>query len=148
MQYSEMNYTQKREFEKTLTTAQRGKLRKMQKQHEEQIQPIGWASHAREEEVRKEAWVSLNCAERIKEVEAEARPRLAEIEKQIEALREEYKQISDAVSETRSSIQVETYTAAGNDPEAKAMRAIWRKTKEVQERKFNELAESFQKVEA
>jgi vacuolar-type H+-ATPase subunit I/STV1 len=143
MQYKEMNYTQKQEFEKSLTIGQRAKMRRLEKEFKAQIQPINWASHAREEEVRREAWKSLKVGERVDALEAAHSPKINSLREQIAALQEELDKTREELSEERSKIQSEPWQVAGNDPEVKAMNAIWRKTKEVQEIKFQQLVDSF-----
>jgi len=143
MLYKEMNYTQKREYEATLTIGQRAKLRRMEKQFKEQIQPIMWASHAREEELRREAWVNLEVAKRIKDLEDLHAPEIASLREKIQELQKELTAVTELVSEARSEIQTQPYQIASDDPEVKAMRAIWRKTKEVQTEKVQELIDSF-----
>lgn len=148
MLYKEMNYTQKREFEATLTIGQRAKMRRMEKEFAEQIQPINYASHAREEEVRKEAWKALKIAERVKELESALHPEIFSLRAQIETLQEQLSKAQNELAEKRSDIQAEPYSAAYNDPEVKAIKAIWSKTKEMQAEKFQKLVDSFVKVDA
>jgi hypothetical protein len=143
MLYQEMNYNQKREFEATLTTAQRGKIRKMEKEFTEQIRPINWAQNARLEEVRKEAWKTLKIDERVKELENTHAPQIFELRETIKKLQEELSSIQENVSETRSKIQAESYTVSYDDAQVKAMDAIWRKTKEQQDKKLQSLIDGF-----
>lgn len=143
MQYTEMTYKEKREFEATLTTAQRGKIRKMEKEFTEQTQPVRWASNARLEEVRKEAWGTLKITERVKELEASHAPQIFELHEQIKKLQEELSTIQETVSETRSKIQAEAYSAAYDDAQVKAMDAIEKKMKEQQHKKLQALVEGF-----
>jgi phage host-nuclease inhibitor protein Gam len=143
MNYKEATYTEKQAFEKTLTIGQRAKMRRLEKQFKDQIQPIMWASHAKEEELRQEAWKTLNCEQRIEELETEYAPRLQELRDQIEALQEQFSKLQNESYDKRSDIRTEPYMVAGNDPEVKAMNAIWRKTREVQEAKFQQLIDTF-----
>ena len=143
MQYTEMTYKEKREFEATLTTAQRGKIRKMEKEFTEQVQPVRWASNARLEEVRKEAWKTLKIAERVKELEDAHAPQIFELREKIQKLQEELSTIQEKVSETRSKIQAESYSASYADPQVKAMDAIEKKMKEQQHKKLQSLIEGF-----
>ena len=144
MLYKEMNYTQKREFEATLTIGQRAKMRRMEKEFAAQIQPINYASHAREEEVRKEAWKALQISERVKELEAAAHPQIFSLREQIQTLQEQLTKAQNELAEARSDIQAEQYSAAYNDPEVKAIKAIWSKTREIQAQKFQQLVDSFE----
>ena len=144
MQYAELNYTEKRNFEKTLTPAQRGKMRKMEKEHQEQIQPIGWASHKAEDEARREAYKTLRIAERIKELEAEKQPRLLELRAQFEAIQNEINKIQNEINEKRTDIQVEAYQAASNDPQVKTLQGVWRQIKDAQKIQFQKLVDSFE----
>ena len=148
MLYKEMNYTQKRQFEATLTPHQRRKMRKMEQEFKEQAQPIAQARHKREDLVRKESWVSLNCAERIKEVEAAAAPRVAELRSQIQALQDELNALQQKTADTRCDIQTEVYTAAYSDPEVKALDSILQNVRQTQAEKFQKLVDSFAKVDA
>jgi hypothetical protein len=143
MLYKDMNYTQKQEFEKTLTIGQRAKMRRLEKEFKAQIQPINWASHARQEEVRKEAWKTLKIGERIEALEAAHSPNIDALREQIEALQVEFSKAREELAEERSKIQSEPWLAAGNDPEVKAMNAIYRKTHEVQTIKFQQLIDTF-----
>ena len=143
MQYTEMTYKEKREFEATLTTAQRGKIRKMEKEFTEQTQPVRWASNARLEEVRKEAWATLKLTERVKELEDTHAPQIHELREKIQKLQEELSTIQETVSETRSKIQAEAYSMAYDDAQVKAMDAIERKMKEQQHKKLQALIEGF-----
>lgn len=143
MNYKEATYKEKQAFEKTLTISQRAKMRRLEKQFQDQIQPIMWASNAREEELRLEAWKSLNCSERIEELDESASPRIADLREQIQVLQDELSKVLEELNEAKSNIRTEPYRTAANDPELKAMNAIWRKTQEVQAKKFQELVDSF-----
>jgi hypothetical protein len=143
MQYTEMTYKEKQAFEANLTTAQRGKIRKMEKLFVEQNQPLGWAEHERAQEVRKESWTSLKCDERIKAVEEANAPRIAELGAQITELQEQLSAIREEVAEQRSQIHQDVYIACDNDPQVKAINSIRIKTKEQQRRKLNELVDGF-----
>lgn len=143
MNYKEATYTEKQAFEKTLTISQRAKLRRMEKEHKEQIQPINWARCAREEEVRREAYVTLKIAERVKELEETSAPRIYELREQLKAIEKELLQLLQEQGEAKSKIQTEPYRVASDDPQVKAMVSIWRKTKEAQEAKIQELVDSF-----
>lgn len=143
MEYTEMTYKQKRDYEANLTTAQRGKIRKMEKLFVEQNQPLGWAEHERAQEVRKESWVSLKCDERIKALEESKAPAIAELSAKIKELQEQLSEIREEVAEGRSQIHHEVYVACDNDPQVKAINAIRIKTKEQQRRKLNELVNGF-----
>ena len=134
-----MSYKEKQAFEATLTPAQRSKIRKLEKQIKEQLQPINWASHARDTQVRQEAYVSLNIAARIEALEAQHAPKIQELRDQFNAIREALDKAQDDLAEARSAIQSEPYHAAGQDPEAKAINAIWHRTKEQQNEKLNNL---------
>ena len=143
MNYEEATYTEKRAFEKTLTTSQRAKLRRMEREHKEQIQPINWASHAREEEVRREAFVTLKIAERVKELEEATAPKINSLNEQIQELAKQLDEAREELYKERSKIHTEPYQVAIDDPQVKAMVSIWRKTKEAQEAKIQELVDSF-----
>jgi DNA integrity scanning protein DisA with diadenylate cyclase activity len=143
MNYTEMTYKEKRDYEATLTTAQRGKIRKMEKLFTEQNQPLGWAEHERAQEVRKESWVSLKCDERIKALEESKAPEIAELSAKIKELQIQLSEIREGLDKERSEINQEVYTACDNDPQVKAINAIRVKTKEQQRRKMNELVNGF-----
>jgi cytochrome c556 len=148
MQYNEMNYTEKRQFEATLTIGQRAKMRRMEKEFAEQIQPINRASVERENQVRAEAYKSLRIAERIQELEKAHSPRIFELREQFKAIQEELNAANEELSEARSKIQTEPYHAASQDPEVKAIDTIWRNIKKMQAEKFQKLVDSFAKVDA
>lgn len=134
-----MNYKEKQAFEATLTTAQRSKIRKMEKEFKEQIQPINYANHARQEIVRKESWKTLKIGERIEALEAASAPKIQNLREMYKAIADELNQFQLELSETKSNIQAETFLAAGNDPEVKAMQAIYRQIKEQQDKKLNDM---------
>ena len=144
MQYAEMTYTEKRNFEKTLTMGQRAKMRRMEKEHQEQIQPIGWASHKAEDEARREAYKTLKIAERIQELEAENAPRLSELREQFKAIQEELNKLTNEINEKRTDIQTEAYSAAHNDPQVKTLQGVWRQIKDAQKVQFQKLVDSFE----
>jgi uncharacterized protein YPO0396 len=148
MNYKEMTYKEKSAFEKTLTTSQRSKLRKMEQEHKDVLQPINWASNKREEEVRIQAWKNLKIQERLEALEAENAPKRQELKEKIDALNAELRELNDKINEARTNIQVEAYQAASNDPEVKTLNAVWRQIKEAQELKFQQLINSLTKVNA
>jgi hypothetical protein len=139
VKYTELSYKEKQAFEATLTPAQRAKIRKLEKQNKETLQPINWASHARDEQVRKELYVSLNIAARIEALEAQHAPKLQELRDQFKAIQEQLNQELEELAEARSQITSEPYHAAGQDPQAKAINAIFRQMREQQENKLNDL---------
>jgi DNA integrity scanning protein DisA with diadenylate cyclase activity len=143
MEYTAMTYKEKQAFEANLTTAQRGKIRKMEKLFTELNQPLGWAEHERAQEVRKESWVSLKCDERIKALEESKAPEIAELSAKIKELQIQLSEIREGLDKERSEINQEVYTACDNDPQVKAINAIRVKTKEQQRRKMNELVNGF-----
>ena len=144
MNYKELTYKEKMAFEATLKPSQKAKIRKMKKETEEQIQPINWASHAREQEVRKDAWIALNCGERMEALEKAKEPRLRVLREGLETIQKEINEILEEKAEQRSKIQQEPYDVAYEDPEVKAMQAILRKMREAQEVKIQNLVDSFQ----
>jgi hypothetical protein len=143
MNYKEMNYKEKQAFKASLKPSQRTKLNKMEKEAQEQIQPMMWARGTRQEEVRKEAWTALNCAERIKAVEEAHAPKIQALRDQFKALQEELAKAQEELAEERSKIQTEPYTASYDDPQVKAIEKIWGKIKEAQEVKMQNLVDSF-----
>jgi len=143
MNYKELTYKEKQAFEATLKPSQKAKIRKMKKETEEQIQPINWARSAREQEVRKEAWISLQCGERIAALENAHAPKLQALGNQLAAIQEELSKAREELQEERSKIQSEPYQAIDLDPEVKAMQAILRKMREAQEVKMQNLVDSF-----
>ena len=144
MNYKEMNYKEKQAFKASLKTSQRTKLNKMEKEAQEQIQPMMWARGTRQEEVRKEAWRTLNCGERIKALEEAHAPKIQGLRDQFKALQEELSKAQEELAEERSKIQGEPYILAYSDPQVKAIETIWGKIKETQEAKIQKLVESFQ----
>jgi hypothetical protein len=144
MNYKELTYKEKMAFEATLKPSQKAKIRKMKKETEEQIQPINWARNAREQEVRKEAWTSLKCGERIATLENAHAPKLHALGNQLQAIQEELSKAREELAEERSKIQTEPYRLIDLDPEVKAMQAILRKMREAQEVKIQNLVDSFQ----
>ena len=143
MDYKTATYKEKEAFEKALSITQRAKVRRMKKAQEEQIQPINWATHAREEEVRREAWVTLEVSERVQELEKASTPTLQLLKEQIEKLQEQFEQARKELYEAIGDIKSEPYNAVYNDSQMKALNAIRHKTREAQEAKFQELIDSF-----
>ena len=149
MNYKEATYKEKQAYEATLKPSQRAKIRKMEKEFKEQINPVNWASHARQEQVRKEAWAALNITERMEALDKAVEPRLQELRNQMKALEIELNKILEEKAEERSKIHQEPYTVAYEDPQVKAMGAIYRQMKEAQEIKLQKLIDSFEvKVDA
>lgn len=144
MNYKELTYKEKEAYFSTLKPSQKAKFRKMEKEFKEQINPINWASHARQEEVRKEAWATLKITERMEEVEKANEPRLQVLREGLKTIQDEINQILEERAEARSKIHQEPYVLAYEDPEVKAMNAIWHKMKEAQEIKFQKLIDSFE----
>lgn len=143
MDYKTATYKEKKEFEKTLSISQRAKMRRMEKAQKEQIDPMNWASHAREQEVRREAWVTLKVSERVQELESATAPTLQSLREQIEKLEEQFEQVRKELYEAISNIKSEPYNVVYDDPQVKAMNAILHKTREAQEAKFQQLINSF-----
>jgi len=149
MNYKEASYKEKEAFFATLKPSQKAKFRKMQKDFKEQLSPINNASHARQEQVRKEAWATLKTTERMTAVEESYEPRLKALRESLQAIQTEISEILDEKAEVRSKIHQEPYTLAYEDAEVKAMRAIYSQMLEAQEIKFQKLIDSFEvKVDA
>lgn len=143
MNYKQATYKEKQAFEKTLTISQRAKIRRLEEEQKNTLQPVGWASHKREEEVRIQAWKDLKIQERIEALEAENAPKRQELKEKIDALNAELRELNDKISEMRTDIQVEAYQVASNDPEVKTLNAVYRQIREAQELQFQRLIDSF-----
>ena len=143
MNYKEATYTEKQAFEKTLTTSQRAKLRRMEREHKEQIQPINWARCTREEEVRREAFVTLKIAERVKELEEASTPKINSLNLQIQELAKQLDEAREELYKEERKIHTEAYDVVLDDPQVKATVSILRKTREAQDAKIQELVDSF-----
>lgn len=149
MNYKELSYKEKEAFFATLKPSQKAKLRKMQKEFKEQLSPINFASHARQEQVRKEAWATLKTTERMEALDKAVEPRLQVLREGLKTIQTEINEILDEKAEARSKIHQEPYTLAYEDPEVKAMGAIYRQMLEAQEIKLQKLIDSFEvKVDA
>ena len=149
MNYKEASYKEKEAFFATLKPSQKAKLRKMQKDFKEQLSPINIANHARQEEVRKEAWANLKTTERMEALEKSYEPRLKVLREGLQTIQTEINEILEEKSEARSKIHQEPYALAYEDPEVKAMRAIYAQMLEAQETKLQKLIDSFEvKVDA
>jgi hypothetical protein len=142
MNYKQATYKEKQAFEKTLTTSQRAKIRRLEEEQKNTLQPVGWASHKREEEVRLQAWKDLKIQERLEALEAENAPKRAELKEKLDALNAEIRELNEKISATRTDIQVEAYQAAGNDPEVKTLQAVYRQIREAQELQFQRLIDT------
>ena len=131
-----------------LTPAQRAKIRKIEKTHEEATRPISQALYKREEEVRRQSWAELNCADRIKALEAEYFPQMQELENQRKAIAKQYQELSDKLSELRLDIQSEPYQAVYVDAQHLAMKAVYKQIREAHEAKLTELIAGFEQANA
>ena len=144
MNYKELTYKEKEAYFSTLKPSQKAKFRKMQKDFKEQLNPINFANHARQEQVRKEAWKALNITERMTAVEESYEPRLKVLREGLQTIQTEINEILDEKAEARSKIHQEPYTLAYEDAQVKAMSAIYRQMLEAQEIKFQKLIDSFE----
>jgi hypothetical protein len=140
-----MDYKEQRAFEATLTTAQRKKIRTLEKDYEERITPIRNFHWKRYEEVKREAYISINAEQRIKEIREAMKPEMDAISEQIRQLNEQYAQLQDESQKKRDAILDETYVIAGNDPQVLATGEIWKEMKETHAKKKEELFASLRK---
>ena len=140
-----MDYKEQRAFEATLTTAQRKKIRTLEKDYEERITPIRNFHWKRYEEVKREAFVTINGEQRIKEIRQEFKPQMEAISEQIRQLNEQYIQLQTEAQNKEEAVRDETYVIAGNDPQVLATGEIWKEMKETHAKKKEELFASLQK---
>lgn len=140
-----MDYKEQRAFEKTLTTAQRRKIRTLESLYEESITPIRNAHWKRYEEVKCEAFVTINGEQRIKEIRQEFKPQMEAISEQIRQLNEQYIQLQTEAQNKEEAVRDEIYVIAGNDPQVLATGEIWKEMKETYAKKKEELFASLQK---
>ena len=71
-------------------------------------------------------------------------PRLKVLREGLQTIQTEINEILEEKSEARSKIHQEPYTLAYEDPEVKAMRAIYAQMLEAQEIKLQKLIDSFE----
>ena len=140
-----MNYKEQRAFEATLTTAQRRKIRTLEKDYEESITPNRNFHWKRYEEVKREAFKTLNCDQRIQESQRALKPQMDAITEQIAQLNAQYVELQNELMKKRDEIYDEAYAIAGNDPQVLATGAIWNEMKETYAKQKEELFASLQK---
>lgn len=140
-----MNYKEQRAFEATLTPAQRAKIRRLEKDYEEKLNPIRNYHWKRYEDVKREAFKTLNCDQRVRESEEALKPQMNAITEQIRQLNEQYIQLQNELMKKRDVIFDEAYAIAGNDPQVLATGEIWKEIKETYAKQKEELFASLQK---
>jgi uncharacterized membrane protein YgaE (UPF0421/DUF939 family) len=140
-----MDYKEQRAFEATLTTAQRKKIRTLEKDYEQRLTPIRNFHWKRYEEVKREAFKSENCEQRVKEIREANAPILEAIKEQIRQLQEQQTQILDEARVQEEAIWGEAYNIASNDPQVLATGEIWKEIKETYAKQKEELFASLQK---
>jgi hypothetical protein len=132
---------------KALTPAQRAKARKLIAQYEAEREPIMHAAHRLDEANRRQAYIDLNCEERIEKLEAQHAPRIELLKEAIIKLNTELQEIQDAIRDERTEIRSEPYRVADADPKSQALREIWQTLNDTHEAKMTALLESFKESE-
>jgi hypothetical protein len=132
---------------KGLTPSQRAKARKAIAQYEAERDPVMIAKNKLEQELRRQGFIDLKCEDRVRELHQATRPRLLEIQEQIEKLDEERRAISKATYDAESLIKGEPYMLAYENPQVKAYEEIWNQINTRHEAKMTELLESFKESE-
>lgn len=131
-----------------LDTKTRAKYRKLIKEYEATLNPVRTTKIRLENEIRVKAWRDLNISERVEEAKRPIREQMGEVEAQLKELNAKWRELSDQLSNAANDIQVEPYEVAYNDPQVKALSAIWSNINETHAKKLEQLMESTQGVNA
>jgi hypothetical protein len=140
-----MDYKEQRAFEATLTTAQRKKIRTLEKDYEQRLNPIRNFHWKRYEEVKREAFKTLNCDQRVRESQEALKPQMEAITEQIQRLNAQYVELQNELMKKRDEIYDEVYAIASSDPQVLATGEIWKEIKETYAKQKGELFASLQK---
>ena len=132
---------------KALTAPQKAKVRKAIAQYEAERNPIMYEANRRENEVRRQAYIDLNCEARYEEVQGKYAGRIQEIREQLSKLNEEMTQLKDTMREEELNIRTEPYQVAYADPKREALHDVWQAINERHEAKMAELLASFKNQE-
>lgn len=128
---------------KALSPQQKAKVRRALKAYEAERNPIMYETNRLDEELRREAYKALNCAQRVQDMRAEYEPQIEATRKQIEALNERLNILTQERYDKEISITSEPYAVAHQDVRAKTMHEVWKSINARHEAKMKELLESF-----
>jgi hypothetical protein len=132
----------------SLDTKTRAKYRKLMKEYEATLNPVRSAKIRLEHELRIQAYKDLNISERVKVAKQPIREQLTEVEAQLRVLNDKWRELSDQLSQVANDIETEPYSLAYEDPQVKALSAIWSNINETHAKKLETLIESTQEVNA
>jgi septal ring factor EnvC (AmiA/AmiB activator) len=132
---------------KALTTPQRAKVRKAIAEYEAERNPIMWAKHKLEEEIRHQAFEDMDGLKLCQEIEDEFNPQIEELTKRINELCDERSRLQDAKRERFSEVRSEPYRVAGNHPKSILLGDMWKDVNDRHEAKMTALLESFNESE-
>jgi septal ring factor EnvC (AmiA/AmiB activator) len=128
---------------KALTAPQRAKVRKAIAEYEAERNPIMWAKHKLEEEIRHQTFEDMDGLKLCQQIEDEFNPQIEELTKKINELCDERRRLEDAKRERFSEVRSEPYRAAGNHPKSILLGDMWKDVNARHEAKIAELLESF-----
>lgn len=126
----------------------RAKYRKLIKEYEATLNPVRSAKIKLENELRIQAHKDLNIWERVKQAEEPIRQQMAEVDAQLKELNEKWRELSNQLNNVALDIQTEPYQVAYNDPQVRALSAIWEGINETQEAKLAQLIAEFENANA
>lgn len=128
---------------KALTSAQRAKYRKAIAAYEAERNPIMYEANRHENEVRRQAYIDLNCEERVEQVRAQYDPRIKSIRENIEALWNQVRELEAERNDAELEITSEPYRVAYSDSKREALHDVWKSITERHEAKMANLLASF-----
>ena len=126
-----------------LTKAQKAKVRKLEKEHLDKLNPVRSYHWERYEQVKREAFKTLNCEERVKEIREEITPKIKAIREQIQKLQQEQSKLAEEQHQREDAVYGEAYNFASNDPQVLATGQMWKNLKEKHAKNTEELLASF-----
>ena len=132
---------------KALTAPQRAKVRKAIAAYEAERNPVMYEANRYENEVRRQAYIDLNCQERVEQVRAQYDPRINSIRQNIEALWEQVRELEAERNEAELNITTEPYRVVYADPKHNALHDVWKAINDRHEAKMAELLASFKNQE-
>lgn len=131
---------------KSLTAPQRAKVRKAIAQYEAERNPIMYEANRYENEIRRQAYVDLNCEARREELRAEYDPKIAELKAQADLIWQQVRELEKERNDKDTNISTEPYQVAYADPKREVLHQVWKAINERHEAKMAELLESFKKA--
>lgn len=128
---------------KALTTSQKAKVRKAIAAYHAERDPIMYEANRHENEVRRQAYIDLNCQERRENLRAKYDPQIAELKAQSEKIWQQIRELETELSDKDLEISTEPYQAAYADPKREVLHDVWKAITERHEAKMADLLASF-----